>query len=275
VRVRGTAVTADSSTLSLGFSLGPEHAAVGVLLLHGFTGSPFEVRLLGDHLAGLGYAVEGPRLAGHAARTADLAASRWPDWLASADRALDRLATRADALVVCGLSMGGLLTLELARRRAADLAAVCVLAPALFLTSSALRFVDVTRRMPPVLFGRAALPKLAGSDIRDREMRRLNGIAQGRAWMPLPALASLVDLGAHVRAHLAEVRLPILLAHSRSDHTVPFACMEAVAAAVGTPRRDVRRLILERSYHVLTLDVERETVFQAVADHIREYTPTH
>jgi len=168
--------------------------------------------------------------------------------------------------------MGGLLTLELARRRASDLAAVCVLAPALFLSTSALRFVDMTRRMRWIQ--RAALPKLAGSDISDREMRRLNGIAQGRAWMPLPALASLVDLGAHVRAHLAEVRLPILLAHSRNDHTVPFACMETVAAGVGTARRDVRQLILERSYHVITLDVERETVFQAVDDHIREYTPT-
>jgi carboxylesterase len=261
-------VTPDSSP----FSLGPTEAPVGVLLLHGFTGSPFEVRLLGDWLAARGYAVEGPRLAGHAARTADLACSRWPDWLASAESALDRLRARSGSVVICGLSMGALLTLELARRRAADLAAICALAPALFLTPSALRFVDVTRRMP--LVQRAALPKLAGSDILDRELRRLNGIAQGRAWMPLPALASLVDLGAHVRAHLHEVRLPILLAHSRNDHTVPFACMEAVAAAVGTPRRDVRRLILERSYHVITLDVERETVFQAVADHIREYTPT-
>ena len=126
------------------------------------------------------------------------AASRWPDWLASADHALELLRARADSLVVCGLSMGGLLALELARRRPGDLAAVCALAPALFLAPPALRFVEVTRRLP--LLHRAALPKLAGSDIFDRELRRLNGIAQGRAWMPLAALTSLVDLGTHVRS---------------------------------------------------------------------------
>jgi esterase/lipase len=68
------------------------------------------------------------------------------------------------------------------------------------------------------------------------------------------------------------VRSPVLLAHSRSDHTVPFACMEAIAKRLGTPRGQVRQLILERSHHVITLDVERELVFRAVTDHILEYT---
>jgi carboxylesterase len=264
VRVRGTAPDAGA------FTLGPARSRVGVLLLHGFTGSPFEVRLLGESLAGLGHAVEGPLLAGHCAPTVELANSRWPDWLRTADAALDRLGTRADKRVVCGLSMGALLTLELARRRPNDLAAICALAPALLLPRPALRLVAMTRRLPMVRS--AALPKIAGSDILDPEMRRLNGIAQGNAWMPLAALTSLVDLGVHVRAHLAEVQHPILLAHSRNDHTVPFASMEAVAREISTPRRDVRQLILDRSYHVITLDVERETVFHAVAEHIREYT---
>jgi carboxylesterase len=266
VRVRGTARSADGQP----FSLGPARARVGALLLHGFTGSPFEVRLLGDFLAAQGYAVEGPLLAGHVATTAELARSRWPDWLESGNQALDRVRARADQVVVCGLSMGGLLTLELARRRPADLAAICVLAPALFLSDSALRFVDFTRRVP--LIQKVALPKIAGSDIADRQMRRRNNLAQGDAWMPLSALGSLVTFGQEVRSHLGEVRLPILLAHSRKDHTVPFACMGAVADGVGTPRRDVRQLVLERSHHVITLDVERETVFRAIGEHIQEYT---
>jgi carboxylesterase len=168
--------------------------------------------------------------------------------------------------------MGGLVTLELARRRPEDISAICVLATALFLQRSARRFVGVTRRLP--LLQKAALPKWAGSDISDPEMRRKNGIAQGDAWMPLNALASLVDFGVHVRDHLVEVQLPVLLAHSRNDHTVPFACMEAIATRLGTPRSQVRQLILERSHHVITLDVERELVFRVVADHILEYTRT-
>jgi carboxylesterase len=252
------------------FSLGPARARVGALLIHGFTGSPFEVRLLGESLAGAGHAVEGPLLAGHGGTTADLARSRWPDWLASAEAALDRLRGRAEKLVICGLSMGALVTLELARRRAAELSCIAALSPALFLGDASVRFVNFSRRVP--LIQRIAFPKIAGSDLADPEMRRINGVAQGAAWMSVAALTSMVELGEEVRSHLHEIRLPILLAHSRRDHTVPFACMEAVAQGVSTPRSHVRQLILERSYHVITLDLEREIVFKAVAEHIREYT---
>jgi carboxylesterase len=250
--------------------MGPAHAPIGALLLHGFTGTPFEMHLLGEFLAERGMAVEGPRLAGHAGTTRELAATRWPDWVESAERALEILRGRADQIVVCGLSMGGLVALELARRHTDLIRAMACLATALFLPDAALRFVALTRRLP--LVHDAALPKLAGSDIHDREMRRLNGIAQGRAWMPLPALASLVDFGVHVRQRLSEIRTPALLAHSRHDHTVPFACLDAVAEGLGTPRSQVRKLILDQSQHVITLDVEREQVFRAVESHIHEFT---
>jgi carboxylesterase len=228
------------------------------------------MRLLGESLASQGWAVEGPCLAGHGGSTADLAATGWSDWVATADQALTQLRSRADKIVVCGLSMGGLVTLELARRRPHDMVAICALSTVLFLSDSAVRFAGLMRRVP--LLQRAALPKLAGSDIKDREMRRRNNIAQGDAWMPLGALGSLIDFGRHVRAHLREVEKPALLAHSRKDHTVPFACMEAVAAGLGTPRNEIRQLILEKSHHVITLDVERELVFRAVADHVRDHT---
>src|SRR5262249_35410369 len=144
------------------------------------------------------------------------------------------------------------------------ISAICGLATALFLPRSARRLVALTRHVPVVQ--NAALPKLAGADIRDRDMRRMNGIAQGHAWMPLPALASLVDFGQHVHDHLGQVRAPALFAHSRRDHTVPFACLDAITRGVATPRNQLRTLVLERSHHVITLDVERELVFRAVAD---------
>src|SRR5581483_10301797 len=100
------------------FSLGPATAQAGALLVHGFTGSPFEMRLLGEHLAARGLAVEGPLLPGHRSTTAALAATGWRDWLAGVERAFEKLQSRAPRVAVCGLSLGGLLTLELARRRA-------------------------------------------------------------------------------------------------------------------------------------------------------------
>src|SRR4051794_28130513 len=99
------------------FSLGPAQAPVGVLCIHGFTGTPFEMRLLGEHLGRRGFAVEGVRLAGHGGTTADLKATRWPDWLFSVEEAFQQLRRRAERIAVCGLSLGGLLALELARRQ--------------------------------------------------------------------------------------------------------------------------------------------------------------
>lgn len=257
------------------FSLGPERAERGAVLVHGFTGSPFEMRLLGEALAAGGMAVEGPRLAGHGGTTGDLAMTRWPDWVASAEDALDRLARRAERVAVCGLSMGGLVTLELARRRPSQVRAIALLATALWLPRAA-RWLDaLVQKLPLSRWGElwggraAALPKLAGSDIADPEMRRLNGLAQGRAAMPLAALHSLIELGQYLKPRLGEVTQPALVAHGRQDHTVPFACLEHLTANLGSTV--VERLVLERSFHVVTLDVEREQVFAAVRDHITKH----
>ncbi len=263
------AVNPDSEPFSLG------SGARGILLVHGFTGSPFEMRLLGEALAARGFAVEGVKLAGHVGTTRDLARSTWHDWYRSASDALDRLQRRVAASTqqphtrvgVAGLSMGGLLALELARQRGGDLAALCVMSAPLWLPPQAEAFARVTSRLP--LIRNAALPKLAGSDIRAPEMKRRNGRAQGRAGMPLPALASLVELGAYLRDKLGDVKTPTLLMHSERDHTVPYVCMDAIAHRLGTS--EYRKLTLRESYHVITLDIERETVFAAAADWFGRY----
>jgi carboxylesterase len=246
------------------FQLGPSTAEAGVLLVHGFTGTPFEMRLLGQDLAQKGYAVHGVRLAGHGAGTRDLAATRWPDWLASVERAFETLSGRANHVGVCGLSLGGLLTLELARRRPEQVAAVAVLATALWLPPAALRFDRLIQRVPGVR--NLALPKVAGSDIADREMRVRNQIAQGRAGMPLSALHSLVEFGAYLKPRLGQITAPALVGHSRLDHTIPFACMDHIVRSLGS--KQIAQLVLERSFHVVTLDLEREQVFRAVGDHM-------
>jgi carboxylesterase len=254
-----------SDSEAFSFGRGPR----GVLLVHGFTGSPFEMRLLGEDLAARGFAVDGVKLAGHAGTTRALAQTTWHDWYRSAAEALDRLRarTKAERVAVAGLSMGGLLALELARHRGRELAALCVLSAPLWLPPQAEKFARFMQRLP--LVRRAALPKLAGSDIRDTEMKRRNRDAVPRAGMPLPALASLVDLGAHLRDHLGEVTTPTLLVHSERDHTVPFACMDAIAYRLGT--REYRTLTLHESYHVVTLDLERDKVFAAVAEWVGHY----
>jgi carboxylesterase len=262
----------DRHELAAPFSLpsSSEGGDRGVVVVHGFTGTPFEMRLLGEDLAARGFAVEGPLLAGHGGTTRDLARTTWRDWVRSASDAVDRLRARVGnrKVAVVGLSMGALVTLELARTRPDDVAAIGCLAPALWLRPEGQAFAQFSGRTP--LLRMLALPKLAGSDIRDAEMKRKNGIAQGRAGMPLAALASLVDFGIYLRDKLGDVRAPALLMHSENDHTIPVECMDAVAnRLVNSPSGKVLRV--REPFHILTLDVGKERVFDEVAQHVDRY----
>src|SRR5579871_2854406 len=105
----------------------------GLLVVHGFTGTPFEVRPCGEALNARGFTVVGPRLAGHGGSIGELSSTRWPDWYATVENAFDELRARCDAVALCGLSLGGLLTLELARRRREQVAAIAVLSVPLWL----------------------------------------------------------------------------------------------------------------------------------------------
>ena len=224
-------------------------------MLHGFTGTPREVEPLAEHLAARGFSVECPTLPGHGTRPAELQATAWRDWYAGAEAALDRLVTRADRVAICGLSMGGLLALLLAARRA-DVRAVCALATPLALPAHVRAGVRMFKRWVPFV------PK-ARADIRDPAERAAR---IGYKVFPLHATASLIDLQTEVRASLGAVKVPTLIIHSRRDHTAPYASARMLAARVP----HARLITLERSFHIITRDVERETVAREVAAFLEE-----
>ena len=230
----------------------------GVLLVHGFTGTPFEMRLLGESLAARGFSVVGPRLAGHGGSSSALADTTWKDWFSSVEQAFDELRGRTDRVAVCGLSLGGLLTLELARLRRSEITAIASLSAPLWIRRWMMTGVRLATRSP--LLRHATLPKLGGADIADPVMRRRNPTGRG---VPVRAVASLFDFMDHVDRHLPEVDRPAFVAHARNDHTVPFACMEAIASRLAGP---VERLVLDRSAHVITLDFDRERLFRALGE---------
>lgn len=226
----------------------------GVLLVHGFTGTPFEMRFLGEYLAGRGYSVLGPKLAGHCGTPAELGDTGWRDWYGAVDQAFAELRGRVDRVAVVGLSLGGLLSLELARQRGAEVAAVGALASPLWLDPWVMR--GIRRLAQSRLLGGLTVPKWGGSDIADPELRRRNPATRG---MPLPALFSLLEVMDTVRRHLGDVAQPAFVAHARQDHTAPFACMEVLVRCLGS--KEIEQLVLERSYHCITIDMERELLF--------------
>jgi len=242
----------------------------GVLCLHGFTGTPFEVRPLAEALGRLGCSVAAPMLAGHGGTLGDLAATEWRDWQRSAEAALETLVAQVGGrpVAVCGFSMGGLLALRLARLYPERVAALVVMSAPLRLRRLQVMGIRAVCKLPIDFRGlpAACVPKLAGSDISDPEMRYEN---PGLRAFPIAALEGLLDLMDSVRADLPAIRTPALVVHGRHDHTVP---MDDSFELTGSLASDViERLWLERSFHIVTLDVEKAALIEAVTRFLTQH----
>lgn len=216
----------------------------GVLVLHGFTGCPQSMRPLAEAFADAGFSVELPLLPGHGTVVEDLLTTRFADWLASAEAAYEGLAARCDRTVVAGLSMGGTLALHLAARFA-EIAGVIVVNP--LVAPPAESFEAILRGTLEA--GLDRMPGI-GSDIAREGVAELAYDA-----VPIEAVLSLFAAARDLSGRLDEVRCPLLLLQSRADHVVPPESGDLLVAEAGGP---VERVWLEHSFHVATLDNDRD-----------------
>lgn len=234
------------------------NASTGCLILHGFGASPDEVRWWGEHLAAEGFTVHGPRLAGHGTHYRDLAHCTWRDWYTSALDGYHLLRATCERVVVGGLSMGAALSLLLA----ADLPVDGVMALAAPLELPGGGVTPMKRLMSRLR------PLYDASDTSDlperlRAIQRERGESpRGRVrydtW-PTCAILELYTVMDVARHSLPAVTAPTLLVYSAGDRTVPVSNLET--ARHGLAAAPVEHHRLERSGHILTQDMERETVF--------------
>ncbi len=240
-------------------------SGVSALLVHGLTGTPYEMRFLGERLSAAGVRVFAVRLAGHAGGPEELGATNHNHWYESVVDGCERLRAYGDPIVVVGLSAGGVLAARLALDQGEAVSGVVMLAPAFFLPFWQRAGLAAIRRLGP----RAAMVYLrasAGADIHDAAARQVHPSAR---LMPLSAPLSLVELSSMVRARLARLTQPVLLMHSRQDHVCPYKKnVEYVMANLGSAKK--RLVTLEQSYHVITVDLEKERVCAEVHSFIRE-----
>lgn len=233
-------------------------AETGVLVIHGFTGTPQGVRPWAQHLATSGWTVLAPRLPGHGTTLADFAASSPEDWVGEAEMALDGLFEHCSSVFLCGLSMGATIALDLAARHGDRVAGVVGVNPTVYSE-------DPRRHLAPLLGRLPFSVKGIGSDIADPSQRELCYDK-----VPLKTAAKLIGFQDRVKAELERVTQPLLLFVSRQDHVVPPGNTSYVAEHVSSD--DVEVVWLERSYHVATLDYDAPMIFERSTEFVAKRT---
>lgn len=230
---------------------------IGCLLLHGYTGTPFEMRMLAASLAEAGFTVLAPRLFGHATDPEDMVRARWWDWVASAEDGLNLLRGCTERQVVMGLSMGGALSLILAARHPLD--AVCAFsAPYDLPKDPRLKFLKYVYWLMP------RQPK-GKPDWHNLEAMQDH---VDYPYFPTRSILELKGLLDAMRPELGKITAPILFAQSHGDKTIPPESLEYLYEHVSSAVKE--QLWLSDSGHVIIREPEREKVFAAAEQFVKQ-----
>lgn len=231
---------------------------IGVLVVHGFTGSPASMRPWAEFLAARGYAVEMPLLPGHGTRWQDCNDTTWDQWYAEVSRCFEKLSAECDAVVAAGLSMGAALSLRLAADHGDRVAGVVMVNPGIDTMRKDVKLLPVLKHLVPAFPGISNDVKKPGVD------------EVAYPLTPLRAAATMIAAFKLIRQDLPKVTVPVLMFRSQEDHVADVSSSRAINARLSST--DFTERILEDSYHVATLDHDAETIFTESADFIARVT---
>lgn len=239
------------------YDLQPDSPVPGVaaLCVHGLSGTPYEVRPLAEAIAARGIRARGILLPGHGTTPETLARTGRDAWVTAVRDAYRRLKTEHERVFVVGLSLGGLLTLDLASREAVT--GIVVVGTPLQLGAPVPQMVPLLKYVMPML------RKRGGSDIRDAEARARH---PGYSVMPLASVHELVRLQAEVRSRLGSITAPALIAHGALDRTANPADAARIHAAIASGDRGL--LMLADSGHVVPVDHDGARLAEHVAEFV-------
>ena len=240
-------------------------SGVSALLIHGLTGTPYEMRFPGEQLASSGVRVRGVRLAGHARTPEDLAATGYNDWYQSVVGGFEELRGFGEPIVVAGLSLGAVLAARLALDQREGVAGIAMLSTALFLDRKAAPVLTAARLLGPLT--RRIFLSGSGSDIHDPGARKIHPSARR---MALSAPINLLVLERMVRPRISGLTQPALIVHSHKDHVCPYdRNVEFLMSHLGSAKK--RLVELSESYHVITVDTDKERVAAELLEFVRRF----
>lgn len=220
---------------------------IGIVLVHGFTGSPAAMRPWAEFLNARGYSVRVPQLPGHGTKPADLNNVKWPVWPAKVEGEILELRKHCSQIFVAGLSMGGGTTLQIASTHGDQLSGIILVNPMIHVRGISPQLAFVVSRF--VKFGRSV-----GNDIKRKGVTEYSYDK-----MPYRGIYQLLTMLKLTRAALPSIKVPMQLFHSVDDHTLPVTNTEIIMRKIGSPNKS--RIELLNSYHVATIDHDAELIF--------------
>ncbi len=227
----------------------------GLLMIHGLTGSPAEMRPIGQFLNERGLTVMAPLLPGHGTRVEDLNQVTWRDWTDAAEAALAELQSRCRRVLVSGLSMGGLVTLYVASRHP-EVAGIITYAAALNITDWRVRFAPIITRL---------LKTISKHEEHWADPRREELLWSYDVW-PVGGVMEVFALRDEVVASLPRISCPALVTFSKSDPTVGMEAGQMILDQIASEEKGT--LILDECGHVMTVDKGWDTLAQHTYDFI-------
>lgn len=233
---------------------------IGILVLHGFTGQPKSVKEWARYLADQGHTVRAPRLPGHGTTWQEMNTTTWQDWYSEAERNYRELSEKCEKVFVMGLSMGGSLTLRLAEEKGDGITGIV-------LVNAAVHSERPDRFALPVL--RLFVPAFPGI-IND--IKKDGEDEGGYPKIPLKAAYSLTHLWSAVKSDINKVTQPVLCFRSADDHVVEPSNGAWILANVAS--KDKTEVILPESYHVATMDNDKQTIFDGSLEFVKRLTAT-
>ena len=220
---------------------------IGIVLVHGFTGSPAAMRPWAKFLNARGYSVRVPQLPGHGTKPADLNNVMWPEWPAKVEGEILELRKHCSQIFVAGLSMGGGTTLQVASTIQDQLSGIMLVNPMIHVRGISPQLAYVISR--GIKFG-----KSVGNDIKRKGVTEYSYDK-----MPYRGIYQLLTMLKLTRAALPSIKVPMQLFHSVDDHTLPVSNTEIIMREIGSPNKS--RIELLNSYHVATIDYDADLIF--------------
>ena len=224
------------------------NAKTGIVLVHGFTGSPAAMRPWAHFLNDRGCTVRVPRLPGHGTKWQDLNEVKWQEWPDRASKDVEELLQKCDRVFVFALSMGGATSIQVAHRFGDRIAGLVFVNPMIVIKGPAIKFAPLVAILTPKM-------KAVGGDIKRPGVSEWSYNA-----LPTKGVLQLNKMLKDSRAKLPEIKVPFMIFHSKDDHVLPVYNTDIYMAEIGSAQK--QRIELTNSYHVATIDYDQDIIFE-------------